>query len=367
MLIFLAGGGTGGHLYPGIAVAEALRQVLPDAEPVFLCTTRAIDRVILEPAGFEFVKQPIVPPTKSVGGLLKFWKSWRDTKDMVRKLLKLRKPAAVLGLGGYAAGVAVKLAALRGIPGVLLNPDAIPGKANQYLMRYVKAVCCQFDSTEHVPTEQRSKIKVTGCPIRKAVRTLPARQEAAARLGLDPMLHTLLITGASQGAMTVNEAMLALAGTITLNGWQILHLSGRDHVEKVRSGYREKGVPACVVDFTPAMADVWAVSDLAVSRSGASSCAELTACGVASVLMPYPFHKDLHQRANAKVLADAGAAVLVDDEKNAQKNAEKLRPILESLLYDVPRRQQMAEAAKGLGKPDAAENVARIVAGLVQS
>jgi UDP-N-acetylglucosamine--N-acetylmuramyl-(pentapeptide) pyrophosphoryl-undecaprenol N-acetylglucosamine transferase len=177
----------------------------------------------------------------------------------------------------------------------------------------------------------------------------------------------LLITGASHGAMTVNEAMLALAGTITLNGWQILHLSGRDHVEKVRSGYREKGVPACVVDFTPAMADVWAVSDLAVSRSGASSCAELTACGVASVLMPYPFHKDLHQRANAKVLADAGAAVLVDDEKNAQKNAEKLRPILESLLYDVPRRQQMAEAAKGLGKPDAAENVARIVAGLVQS
>ena len=234
-------------------------------------------------------------------------------------------------------------------------------------MPYVQAVACQFDSTAYVPAEHRKKIKVTGCPIRKAVRTLPTRQEAAGRLGLDPMLHTLLITGASQGALTVNEAMLALAGTITLNGWQILHLSGRDHVEKVRSGYREKGVPACVVDFTPAMADVWAVTDLAVSRSGASSCAELTACGVPSVLMPYPFHKDLHQRANAKVLEDAGAAVLMDDEKHAQKNADKLRPILESLLYDAPRRQSMADAARKLGKPDAAENVAKIVAGLVQS
>ncbi len=122
-----------------------------------------------------------------------------------------------------------------------------------------------------------------------------------------------------------------------------------------------------MVDFTPAMADVWAVTDLAVSRSGASSCAELTACGVPSVLMPYPFHKDLHQRANAKVLEDAGAAVLMDDEKHAQKNADKLRPILESLLYDAPRRQSMADAARKLGKPDAAENVAKIVAGLVQS
>ncbi len=243
MLIYLAGGGTGGHLYPGIAVAEALREALPGAEAVFLCTTREIDRVILEPTGFEFVKQPIIPPTRSVGGLLKFWKSWRDTKDMVRKLLKLRKPAAVLGLGGYAAGVAVKLAGAKKIPAVLVNPDAIPGKANQFLMPYVQAVACQFDSTAYVPAEHRKKIKVTGCPIRKAVRTLPTRQEAAGRLGLDPMLHTLLITGASQGALTVNEAMLALAGTITLNGWQILHLSGAITLRKSAAGIAKKAFP----------------------------------------------------------------------------------------------------------------------------
>jgi UDP-N-acetylglucosamine--N-acetylmuramyl-(pentapeptide) pyrophosphoryl-undecaprenol N-acetylglucosamine transferase len=364
MTIILAGGGTGGHLYPGIAVAEALRDVLPDARALFLCTTRKIDRVILEPTGFEFIPQPIVPPR--LVDVLRFFRTYRETRDLVGRVLAERKPAAVIGLGGYAAGIAVKAAAKRKIPTAILNPDVIPGKANQYLMRYSRVVCCQFaEAAQFVPSEHRGKVKVTGCPIRRDIRNLPPRDQAARRLELDPGLRTLVVTGASQGAVTVNDAMIALAGTITLNGWQILHLAGREHGEKVRSGYREKDVSARVMDFTPDMADVWAVADLAISRSGASSCAELTACGVPSILMPYPFHKDLHQRANARVLADAGAAVLMDDEKDGKKNADKLRPILEPLLYDVPRRQKMSEAAKGLGRPDAADAVAEVVHELV--
>src|SRR5438552_14798010 len=184
--ILLAGGGTGGHLYPGISVAQALQKSLPQAKPLFLCTTREIDRTILAPTGFEFIPQPIVPPRRSIGGLLRFFRSWRETKDLVRQLLRERKPAAVLGLGGYAAGVAVKLAATRGIPAAILNPDVIPGKANQYLMRYVKAVCCQFDTTrEHVHSSQQSKLIVTGCTIRDEMRNLPPREQAAARLGLE--------------------------------------------------------------------------------------------------------------------------------------------------------------------------------------
>jgi UDP-N-acetylglucosamine--N-acetylmuramyl-(pentapeptide) pyrophosphoryl-undecaprenol N-acetylglucosamine transferase len=160
-----------------------------------------------------------------------------------------------------------------------------------------------------------------------------------------------------------------MLGGVTLRGWQILHLSGRDHADAVRAGYRELSLDAKarVIDFTPEMADVWAVSDLAISRAGASSCAELTACGVPSILMPYPFHKDMHQRANAEQLVTAGAAVLVDDEKDRRKNAEKLRPAVESLLYDSDRRRKMAEAARSLGKPDAAETVARVVTGMVES
>jgi UDP-N-acetylglucosamine--N-acetylmuramyl-(pentapeptide) pyrophosphoryl-undecaprenol N-acetylglucosamine transferase len=187
--IIFAGGGTGGHLYPGISVAQALAQVMPDAKPLFLCTQREIDRTILTPTGFEFVEQSIVPPVRTVGGLLKFWKNWRETKDLVKKILRERKPVAVLGLGGYAAGVAVKMASEKKIPTAILNPDVIPGKANQYLMRHVRAACCQFDETRsHVAPNQQEKLRITGCPIRHDMIELPPNDEAARRLVLDPLL-----------------------------------------------------------------------------------------------------------------------------------------------------------------------------------
>lgn len=366
--IFLAGGGTGGHLYPGIAVAESLRAMNPAFKPVFLCTQREIDAVILKPTGFQFIPQPIVPPVRSVGGLLKFYKSWRETKDQVRQLLTKHRPAAVLGLGGYAAGVAVKMAAAVGIPTAVLNPDVIPGKANKFLMSVAKAVCCQFEATSaFVGSSARSKLQMTGCPIRSDIVTPPPREDAARRLGIDPMLKTLVVTGASLGARTVNEAVLTMLGGMTLRGWQVLHLSGREHADAVRAGYRDLSVASRVIDFTPAMSDVWAATDLAISRSGASSCAELTACGIPSVLMPYPYHKDMHQKVNAEQLVSAGGAVLVDDEKDPVRNAEKLKPIIEQLMYDGDRRQKMADAARAMGKPDAADRVARVMVGLTST
>jgi UDP-N-acetylglucosamine--N-acetylmuramyl-(pentapeptide) pyrophosphoryl-undecaprenol N-acetylglucosamine transferase len=184
---------------------------------------------------------------------------------------------------------------------------------------------------------------------------------------LDPSLNTLTITGASQGAATINDAMPEALAQIKMQGWQILHLSGRSHADGVREAYRTQGLAARVIDFTPAMADVWAASDLAVSRSGASTCAELTACGVPSILMPYPFHKDQHQRLNAEVLAKAGAAVLLDDVRDARKNAEKLLPLLAPLIHDADRRKGMAEAARKLGKPGAADAVAGVITDLINS
>jgi UDP-N-acetylglucosamine--N-acetylmuramyl-(pentapeptide) pyrophosphoryl-undecaprenol N-acetylglucosamine transferase len=366
--VFFAGGGTGGHLYPGIAVAEKLRLRMPAAKLVFLCTTRDIDKVILEPTGFEFIRQPIVPPVTTIGGLLRFWKSWRETKDLVRQIFRERKPTAVLGLGGYAAGVAVARAARKKIPTAIINPDVIPGKANQFLMRQTRAVCCQFPQTaDHVPADQKSKLHITGCPIRDEIIHRPRRAQAIARLQLNPDLRTLVVTGASLGAQTVNEGVLTMLGTTVMNQWQVLHLAGRDHASVVRAGYEKLSVPNRVIDFTPAMADVWAVADLCISRSGASSCAELTACGVPSLLMPYPFHKDMHQRANAKVLSDAGAAVLIDDEKNRGANAAKLKSAIEPLLRDDTRRLTMSKAAASLGRPDAADAVAGVLVSMIGS
>jgi len=360
--IFFAGGGTGGHLYPGISVAEALVRHNSRIKPIFLCTRRPIDATILEPTGYQFIPQPIVPPVRTVGGLLKFWKGWRETQDQVKKLIRENRPAAVLGLGGYAAGVAVKLAALKKIPTAILNPDVIPGKANLYLMQYVKAVCCQFEATRaHTPSSHHSKLVITGCPIRDVFLSPPPRDQAAHRLGLDPILHTLTITGASQGSLTVNDAALETLKDVKLQGWQILHLAGKDHAASVGQRYRELNIPAHVIDFTPAMEDVWAVTDLTISRAGGSTCAELTALGIPSILMPYPYHKDKHQKYNGQVLQDAGAAVLMDDKMDGPKNAARLKPLLEPLLYDATRRQGMATAAKQLGKLDAADQVARVI------
>jgi UDP-N-acetylglucosamine--N-acetylmuramyl-(pentapeptide) pyrophosphoryl-undecaprenol N-acetylglucosamine transferase len=357
--VILAGGGTGGHLYPGIAVADALVKRDPSFKPLFLCTERELDRTILGNTAFDFVPQPIIPPVRTVSGLLKFWSAWRATGELVRQVLKSHAPCFVLGLGGYAAGVAVKVGAAKGLPAAILNPDVIPGKANQYLMPRCRAVFCQYDETRnHVGASRRPKLRITGCPIRADIRSLPTRESAAGRLGLDLSLNTLVVTGASQGAQTVNDAVLKSLESVRLRGWQVLHLAGKDHASAVHAGYKKLNIAAHVIDFTPAMADVWATADLAVSRSGASSCAELTACGVPSILMPYPFHKDMHQRANAQVLEAAGAAIIAADEKDAAKNTERLRPLLESLMHDNEKRLAMAAAARRLGLPDAAERVA---------
>lgn len=364
--ILFAGGGTGGHLYPGISVAQALGEIRPELTPIFLCTNREIDRTILEPTGYEFVAQPIVPPQRSVGGLLKFWRSWRETKDLVRKIMKERSPVAALGLGGYAAGVAVRYAAEKGLPAAIVNPDVIPGKANQYLLSHVTKVCCQFDETaQHVSAGQRHKLVTTGCPVRREFIEMPDRTAAAAVFGLRPDLATVVITGASQGSVTVNQGSVEALAKLRLQGWQILHLAGKDHAVEVREDYRAAKIDATVVDFTADMHDVWAVADLAISRAGASSCAELTVCGVPSILMPYPFHKDMHQRHNAKVLEKAGAAFICDDAMDRKKNGEKLVPMLEALLYDADRRKKMSDAAKSLGKPQAAMSVARVLSEMI--
>jgi len=356
----LAGGGTGGHLYPGISVARELARLAPDLKPLFLVTQKEIDKVILDPTGFEYMAQPIVPAVKTLTGLMTFWRGWRVTHKLVKRILNTRNVVAAVGLGGYAAGVGVKLAAQRKIPSAILNPDVIPGKANQYLMKWTQAVCCQYEETrEHVSSAFHSKLKITGCPIRPDIGNLPPRAEAAGRLGIDAHHKTLVVTGASLGAKTVNEAVLETVVGLNLQGWQILHLSGREHANAVSAGYAQKGVAARVIDFTENMKDVRAVADLAISRSGAGSCAELTACGIPSILMPYPYHKDMHQRANAKVLEKAGATIILDDEKDARKNSARLKPLLESLLFDSEKRRSMARAAKSLSRSDAAEQVAR--------
>ena len=383
--IVMAGGGTGGHLYPGLAVAEALRKQVEAAgrklELTWAATPRAVDERLLAKYGANYVRQPVRPFTKSILKWWGFWRAWVASCHHWQEALGNGGADCVVALGGYAAGPAGYVAAKTGIPIVLLNPDALPGRANRFLLKRADVVVTQWPLEEKYRRSVKGVAKPLGCPIRSEL-TGRTRAEGAGRLGVDGSKRTLVVTGASLGAKTINDAVLAMledagmraafsgppeGGTPSASaGWQMIHLAGMDQADAVRAAYaRFPGVQVKIIDYCDDMASLWAVTDLAIARAGASTCAELTACGVPSILLPYPFHKDMHQRANALELVKAGAAVVVNDEKNARRNAQAIQEALQTLLYDDAKRRAMANQARRAGKPQAADTIAREILGLI--
>jgi UDP-N-acetylglucosamine--N-acetylmuramyl-(pentapeptide) pyrophosphoryl-undecaprenol N-acetylglucosamine transferase len=308
-----------------------------------------------------------------------FWTGWRQTCQYWADYFQKQRVNAVVALGGYAAGPAAHVAAKRKIPVVLLNPDALPGRANRFLLQRATVVITQWPLDPALSRGIAQRVKPLGCPIRPEL-TGRTRAEGAARLGVDGSKKTLVVTGASLGAKTINDAVLAMLEDAGMRGvfgdppkggtpnldWQIVHLAGMDQADAVRAAYAHfPNVRVKVIDYCDDMASLWAVADLAIARAGASTCAELTACGVPSILLPYPFHKDMHQRANALELVKAGGAVIVDDEKDARRNALAIQEALQTLLYDDAKRNGMANRARLAGKPEAADTIAREILGLI--
>lgn len=364
-----AGGGTGGHLFPALAVVDALRSTGQPLDVTFFCTERPIDRELLGAAKIEAIPQSVRPLATRPWHLPAFLLHWWRSVGLCREAFQKRRPAAVVGAGGYASGPPVHAALKLGIPTFLLNPDAVPGRANQHLARKgrLRGIFAQWEVTrKHLPPQ--APVHVTGCPVRPMFRPCarPDRADVLRSFGLSPELRTLLVTGASQGARTVNDAILRLTATLDFSGWQILHLAGAADAERVAKAYGQDGVSAAkprvlvkVMPFTDRMGEAMLACDLIVSRAGASTLAEILAIGKPSVLMPYPFHRDEHQVHNAMVLVDAGAAVLVRDAKEANVNAERLSPALQPLLADDAKRERMGRAARSLDRPDAADCIAR--------
>jgi UDP-N-acetylglucosamine--N-acetylmuramyl-(pentapeptide) pyrophosphoryl-undecaprenol N-acetylglucosamine transferase len=352
-----AGGGTGGHLYPGLAVAAAVREREPDAEITFLTTMRALDKELLGQTDFAQIEQAVRPLTTNPFRLPEFWWSWRRSVRAARALLKEKRPRAVLGLGGYAAGPPVVAARALGIRTVILNQDALPGRANRYLARHADLVVLQWEaSRKHFPAN--TNCQVLGCPIRREF-VGASREEGRARFGLDPERPLLLVTGASQGARTVNRVMQRVWPEFAARHpeWQLLHLSGPLDEDETRAAYTDAHVEANVLAFTHEMWLALAAADAVVSRAGASTLAELTTLGLPAVLLPYPYHRDRHQHANARALVDGGAALLVEDRLEPELNHG---PVLAGLerLADTNTRERMGRAARELRRADAAERVA---------
>ena len=360
-------------MFPGLAVADALRRLEPDAEITFFTTTRPLDRQLLERTPYGQVTQPVQPLTLRPLALAGFWLAWRKSVSAARAFLKEHQPRVVLGLGGYAAGPPVVAARSLGIRTAILNPDAIPGRANRYLARRADLVVLQWEVSRRC-FPPATNCQALGCPIRAEFAAVD-QAEGRRRFGLDPGRPVLLVTGASQGARTVNEAMCAVWPEFSRAHaeWQILHLTGPAGEQAAKDAYGrlEDGtdklrltVPpsAIVLAFTHEMAWAIAAADAVVSRAGASTLAELTALGKPAVLLPYPYHRDRHQHANAQVLVDAGAAMLIEDRLLAAENRGPVLVALERLADDDTRRR-MAEAASGLGAVRAAHDVAARLAG----
>ena len=348
MKLVIAGGGTGGHLFPGVALAVEFAKQVEGVEIVFVGARRGIESRVVPALGYELVTLPVRGVVGSgffrgvSRALVLLW-------GVIRAFLVLGriKPDLVVGVGGYASVPAVMAAAARGIPRSILEQNVMPGRANRVLGRMAQRIYQGFASrTEVFPVE---KTVVTGNPIREEVLPPVGMVRPAGR-------RNLLIIGGSQGALQINKLALEfvpkLLGDFT--DMKVIHQTGPAHEEMVRQGYRDAGVEVEVVPFITEMADAYARADLCLSRAGAMSVSELAAAGLPAVLVPYPDAAGGHQNANARWLEEREGAVVVMPE---DATAQLLYDQLSALLGQPGRIEEMAGASRRAGTRDAAKRI----------
>lgn len=377
--IVFAGGGSGGHIYPALAIAEQVRRLAErggESQPrlIFVCSDRAIDKAILDAAGVRFVVSPAKPVLLSARGVARFCMSWLPAVGHAQRLLADAArlgPVEVCAMGGFVAAPVVRAAGRKGVGVTMVNLDAVPGKANRWI----------GPRSRRVFTAARVQGMERGGGRGPAWEMIPPIVRAAAggdgdegkddrgairrRLGIEPSRPVLMVTTGSQGLRSVNAFLAAFAvsehGQKTLRdgGWHVLHQTGRNLDGPVREAYAAAGVEATVVPFTEQIADWWRSADAAVATAGAGNVAEAWCSRVPTLFMPYPYHKDEHQRYNALPLVEAGAAVLGTDRIDAAANVAENGAALAGLLGNANARAAMRRALEGLGPADGAARVAR--------
>jgi len=345
MRAVLAGGGTGGHVIPALAIAHELRDVY-SAEVMFIGTSRGIENRLVPAAGFE-LRLVEVGALKNVSVARRLetltalpsaiFRSW--------KILSNFRPDVVIGVGGYASGPAMLAAALSGVPTLVFEPNVVPGFANRVMAPIVSAAAVHFQETRRY----FQRCQVTGVPVRRAFFNLPPKPP-----GRPP---TLLVFGGSQGAHAINEAVTnSLAALIERGpGIHLIHQTGERDYNDAQVAYRRSGVRAEVFSFIEDMPEMFARADLLVCRSGASTVAEVTAAGKPAIFIPFPHAADDHQLRNAEALERAGAAVLIAEK---DLTSERLVSAVRELLCDPARLARMSAASRKLAHPDAAREIA---------
>lgn len=329
MKVIIAGGGTGGHLFPGIALAETIYEKYPDAQVVFVGTKRGLEAKVIPKIGYElkFISiQGFVGKSLSdkVSSLWSVVKSMSESKKIINSF----SPDIVFGVGGYASFSMVLTASLKKTPTVILEQNTVPGLANRILGKFISAITVTYPETiEYFPKE---KVYLTGTPIRKKI--LKGDKERAKKVfSLEEDRTTLLVFGGSLGARKINKAMTdALPHLLPLKEKiQIVHQTGQTDYGYVLAEYKSFSFKATVLPFIYDMAEAYSVADLVIARAGASTVAEITALGKASILIPYPYAAYNHQEMNARRLLSRGACeMILDREINGEILAKKVNKLL---------------------------------------
>lgn len=361
MNAIIACGGTGGHLFPGIAVAEVLRQ--RGHEVLLFVSEKEIDSLALSTRSqFQFEKLPVVGfPSVYSPRIFGFIKRFTESLSLCRSIYGRFKPEIVLGMGGFTSTAPILAGRMRGISTLVHESNAIPGKANRLAAKMVGAVLLGFKEAAQFFPKVRTEI--TGTPIRTELKRLD-KESARKKMGLQPGVTTMLVMGGSQGASGINQSMIKSLPTLRGAALQVIHLSGARDEHLVSDNYRREQIPAYVAAFHHHMEEAYSAADFAVARSGAASLAELAFFGLPSILIPFPYAADDHQTRNAEIFVRAGGAfILKESELTPELLTQKIRAII-----DHPEQlRSMSEKVLKLAPGDAANRVATTMEEFTQS
>lgn len=366
-----SGGGTGGHLMPGLALAAALREFDSAAQIEFVGSTKPLERDLVSRQGYPHLGLNVEPLNTLKRAPWQFAiKNWQAYRAAVR-WLNARKPACVIGLGGYASAPLVLAAARRRVPTLILEQNVIPGRATQWLAPRVDSVVISFAATRELLI---GKLHDLGTPIRSEIAALAVdsaerttRTVSGLRAGTaDPREPILLILGGSQGAEGLNEAVLRMVekSSDLLAGWKIVHQTGREHVAAVHDRYERQDFNAIATAFIDDMATMLREATLVISRAGATTLAELACAARPTVLVPYPFATDDHQRKNADYFVNANAARLVLQQADPEATASVLRETIEGMLESTTIAEELSTQMRLLARPNATAETLKLILSL---
>jgi UDP-N-acetylglucosamine--N-acetylmuramyl-(pentapeptide) pyrophosphoryl-undecaprenol N-acetylglucosamine transferase len=363
MRIVFAGGGTGGHLYPGLAIARAVQGLRPDIQPFFVGARRGVERDVLRTTGFPHLLLDLHPLYRS-----HFWNNWRTAVGLMSawkglgRLFREERPALVVGTGGYAAGATLMYAIAHHIPIVEQTGDSLPSLTARLFSRWAREIYLSFpESARHFRVRSPDVLVNTGAPIEAPPEPRPSREAALRAWGFPPNARVLLVYGGSQGSLAINNAVRDWIRTGLPADVHVIWGTGNRTFDQFASLGSDR---VQVRPYLSPIADAYAATDLAIARAGTMTLAELMAWHIPAVLVPLPTAAADHQTLNARTLETAGAAVHL---RQSELSAQRLGQVVGGLFGDRAKLQQLAKVASSRARPDAAQDIARRIVALVGS